>query len=189
MNDTGGSFNLLLDITPPAGTFVNWVSDGSNGTDIFLSTSPPPFHSRGTNNSWAGSGWWGGTVPSANPNGAGPNLTLTNHDSGSDDIYMSPNLNQATGTGTTTWTISDNTNGASQYISELTLVNQGQIFVNGTNTFVAQIGATNWTMTGAGASTDTTRGNQLFDNEGAVNIIGNTSSSGQCDRRRYHRQH
>ena len=89
-------------------------------------------------------------------------------------IVMPTTLRQATGSGTSTWTIADT--GTTQYTSSLTLVNQGQIFVNATNTFTAVTGATsnNWTFTGVTVSTSavSTVGDQYFENDGALNIIG-----------------
>ena len=102
----GGTSTLQLSGTYAAGTVVDFVSDGSSGTDLFLSTDPA-FHARGTNDSWLDPTSWGGTVPTADPNGAGASYAFFNYDANSDDIYMPPTLQQATGTGTTTWTISD----------------------------------------------------------------------------------
>ena len=62
-----------------------------------------------------------------------------------------------------------------QYTSELTLVNQGTLFVNGTNNFNAGSATTNWTLTGATAGSNV--GNQVFENDGAVDVIG-TSGGG-----------
>ena len=105
---------------------------------------------------------------------ANQNITFVNYDNSSDDITMPATLQQATGSGTSTWTISDssNTHGTvSQYTSELTLVNQGTIFVNGTDNFTAGSATTNWTLATAGT------GNDVFDNEGSIDVIG-TSGGG-----------
>src|SRR5262249_5354857 len=89
-------------------------------------------------------------------------------------ITMPGALRQATGSGTTTWTIADSS--TTQYTSSLTLKNLGQIFVNATNNFTAATGTTsnNWTLTGTTVSTDAVHvvGSQYFENDGALNIIG-----------------
>jgi hypothetical protein len=112
-----GSFNLTLGSAPGAGTFVNWISDGVSGTDLFLSTAPQ-FHAQGSVDSWLDPTSWGGTVPSTQP-AAGTAFSFSNFNSGANYIYMPSTLQQATGTGTSTWTINDNVGGVSQYTSEL----------------------------------------------------------------------
>jgi hypothetical protein len=88
---------------------------------------------------------------------------------------MPPTLQQATGAGTGTWTINDFNGGhAAPFLSALSLVNQGSIFVNGTNGLTAGSATTNWTLTGQNIRTS---GSQFFENDGAVNVVG-TSSGG-----------
>src|SRR5207249_3715175 len=111
---------------------------------------------------------WGGAVPSTTAPGS--LIFVSNHTAGgngtptpigNDFIYMPPTLRQATGTGTSSWTINDTGTNAAQFTTSLTLVNQGQIFVNGTNNFAAGTATTNWTLTGAAAGANV--GNQYFE--------------------------
>jgi hypothetical protein len=168
-NIDNSSHTLTLGGAPPQGTYVNWLSDGAGGTNVFLSTQQT-FHSGGSVDSWLDPASFGGTVPSTAP-GTGFPLTFFNFNSGANYIYMPTTLQQATGVGTTTWTIADNQNGAAQYVSALTLVNQGQLFVNGGPNFGALgVFSTNWTLTGVPAGSGV--GQQFFENDGAVNVIG-----------------
>jgi hypothetical protein len=129
--------------------------------------------------SWRDPSGWGGTVPSQTTPGS---LTFVNgiqdtHEQGNiaDYIYMPPTLNQATGTGSNTWTISDNNN-VTRYQGSLSLVNQGQIFVNTTNNFTTQQAANvTWTLQGTAAGTGV--GSQYLENDGAINIIGTDTAS------------
>ena len=113
-------------------------------------------------------------MPSTQPV-ANTSYSFSNFNSGANYIYLPSTLQQATGTGTSTWTIADNANGASQYVSALSLVNQGTIFVNGTNNFNAGSATTDWTV--AGAAPGPGVGQQFFENDAAVNVIG-TSGGG-----------
>src|SRR5207253_7071181 len=93
---------------------------------------------------------------------------------GPDYIYMPPTLRQATGSGSSIWTISD-TGTASQFTTSLTLINQGQIFVNGTANLTSGATTTNWTLTGASAAGNV--GNQYFENDGSLNVVGTTAAA------------
>ena len=140
-------------------------------TDTFTAANTDDTWVPGNGHSWS-------TNPTQTP-AAGTNLVFLNTSgtsSGQTDptnyIFMPPTLNQATGTGTSSWTISDTNNSPTQFESTLILDNQGNIFVNGTNNFTAGSAITAWTLTGAvaGANTD----NQYFENDGNLNIIGTT---------------
>jgi collagen type VII alpha len=89
---------------------------------------------------------------------------------------MPPTLRQATGTGSNTWTIEDSTTNTARYLTTLVLDNQGQIFANATNNFLAQTATTNWTVTGTPDAANV--GNQFFQNDGSINIIGTSSAGG-----------
>ena len=105
------------------------------------------------------------------------NLTIQNNSGAGgspNQVIMPPTLQVATGTGTPTWTISDANGGnISAFVSSLTLVNEGTIFVNSTNNFNAQGATTNWTLQGNGST-----GTNYFDNEGSVDVIGTNSAGG-----------
>ena len=87
---------------------------------------------------------------------------------------MPPTLRQATGNGSSVWTISDTNGTVTQYESALVLDNQGQIFVNGGANLASGTSNINWVVTG---STSATAGNQYFENDGSVNIVGATAGS------------
>ena len=158
VDGTGQSYALTLGGTAPAaGTVVNLKGDGGTGTDIFLSApaATDTFTAANTVDSWQP----GTTHNSFNTNptqtpAAGTNLTFLNNggtSSGQQDptneIYMSPTLRQATGSGSSVWTISDSNGSITPFVSTLILDNEGQIFVNATNNFAAQTTAfTNWTI-------------------------------------------
>ena len=162
---------MTLGSAPAAGTYVDIASDGNGGTELFLSTDPN-FHAQGTNDSWADPTSWGGSsAPSQTP-AVGTGFTLVNYDNGPDDILMPATLQQATGSGASTWTISDTAASANPYTSGLTLNNLGSIFVNGSDNFTAGSATTNWTLAGAASG-----GADIFRNDGAVNVIG-TSGGG-----------
>ncbi|MCC8966299.1 DUF4347 domain-containing protein, partial [Bradyrhizobium sp. Pear76] len=173
VNTTSGTFTLTL-TGVYTGDGVSFISDGAKGTELFLSPANT-YNERGSTDSWVDPASWGGAVPAANPNGTGTSFNFVNHDGQTDTIRIPASLNQATGTGSTTWTINDTANGAGQYISSLALVNQGQIFVNGTNNFTPQTTAnTNWILTGAASGAST--GDQIFENGGAIDVIGTNGS-------------
>src|SRR4029077_12704223 len=127
-----------------------------------------------TADSWLHSSNWSSGTPSTTPS-SGTNFVFpeTNNESQNNysEVIMPGSLIQATGSGTSTWTLQDNN--TLQYSSSLILWNQGQIFVNSTNNYTAATGTTsmNWTMTG-GSTTVSTTGNQIFQNDGALNVIG-----------------
>ncbi|MFO1061424.1 MAG: DUF4347 domain-containing protein [Dongiaceae bacterium] len=173
VNSGAGSFNLSLSSAPAAGSYVNWISDGANGTDVFLSTDAQ-LHARGAVDSWLDATSWGGTVPTT----AGTDLTFIN--SGATANLFVPNVIYIPGsvsaaTGSSTWTIDDNFGGTSQYLSALTVVNQGAIFVNGTADTTPG-SATSWTLTNTGGPGSGT-GSEYFQNDGSVNIVGGLSGS------------
>jgi hypothetical protein len=85
-------------------------------------------------------------------------------------LTMPPSLLQATGSGAHTWILNDDL--ASSETSSLTLVNQGQIFVNDTNTLTRTSTTTNWVF--EGDPTPEQVGNQILQNDGAINVIGTT---------------
>ena len=145
VDGAGQSYALTLGGTAPAaGTVVNLKSDGGTGTDIFLSApaATDTFTAANTVDSWQpGSAHSWSTNPTQTP-AAGTNLTFLNNggtNSGQQDptneIYMPPTLRQATGSGSSIWTISDTNGTITQYESTLILDNEGQIFVNATNNF------------------------------------------------------
>jgi hypothetical protein len=184
-NTGGSSFTLQLAGSYTTGTQVKWTADGAGGSKLFLA---PAFGSNtltvvnksgaaSTSDTWTNSTSWSGATPSATP-AAGTTLAFT--ETGNTNlgnvtaITMPATLRQATGSGTTRWTVADTATLADT--SALTLVNQGQIFVNATNDFTAVTGSTsnNWTLTGAtvSAANQSTMGRQIFENDGALNIIG-----------------
>src|SRR5262249_30982001 len=118
--------------------------------------------------------WAGGNVPGTttavnvifNNNSSAANLNIPNY------IYMPGRLQEATGS--TTWTINDNNGGTAPFTSELTLVNQGSIFVNGTPDFTQGSGTINWLLQNLAGG-----GDEIFENDGAVNIIGVGGNTGQ----------
>ena len=151
-----------------ATTVASFSTDGSSGTDLFLLSSPTTFRSEGSVDFWEDPASWGGAVPPADPPG---NLTFINNSTGANYIYMPASLQQDTGSAT--WTIEDTNGITNQYTSSLSLVNQGTIFVNSTNTFTPGSPVT-WTLTGA--ATGSQVGQQFFENDSAVNVIdGNTA--------------
>ena len=83
---------------------------------------------------------------------------------------MPPSLLQATGSGNHTWIVNDDL--GSSETSSLTLVNQGQIFVNDTNTLTRTSLSTNWVFEGDPTPEQT--GNQILQNDGQINVIGTT---------------
>ena len=102
------------------------------------------------------------------PTSPGSNATIgfLNFSTGPNTIVLPSTLQQATGSGTTTWTISDTA--SNPFTSKLTLVNQGQIFVNATNSYTPAASPTNWTLTSNG---------QTFENDGSINVIGSTGGT------------
>jgi hypothetical protein len=182
-NMAGTSFAIKLAGSYAPGTHLNWTSDGSVGSKLFMvpslgSNTFTVLISTGTkSDSWTNSASWSAGTPAASP-APGTNLGFTisgNVGLANDStIVMAPTLRQATGSGTTVWTIADI--GTTQFSSSLTLKNQGQIFVNATNNFTAATGSTsnNWTLTGATVSANnlSTVGSQYFENDGALNVIG-----------------
>ena len=181
VDSTGQSYALTLGAAPAAGTLVDLKSDGAGGTDAFLSTpaATDTFTAANTVNSWQpGSGHSWNTNPTQTP-AAGTNLVFLNTtgtSSGQSDptnyIYMPPTLRQATGSGSSVWTISDTNGSPTQFVSTLILDNEGQIFVNGTNNFASGTASINWTVTGAAAGATT--GNEYFENDGTINVVGGT---------------
>ena len=174
VNTTGGNFTLQLNGTYTGDVAVA-TSDGASGTDLFLAPAGTVFVAQGANDSWLDPTSWGGSVPSTTP-AAGTSFAFFNHDNGSDDIVMPASLRQATGSGTSTWTISDTSAGANQFTSDLTLKNLGQIYVNGTNSFAQANATTNWTVTGAAAGAGV--GLQIFENDGSIDVIGTLGVGG-----------
>ena len=85
-------------------------------------------------------------------------------------ITMPPSLLQATGSGPHTWILNDDL--GSSETSSLTLLNQGQIFVNDTNTLTRTGTTTNWVF--EGDPTPEQAGNQILQNDGEINVIGTT---------------
>jgi hypothetical protein len=85
-------------------------------------------------------------------------------------LTMPPSLLQATGSGNHTWIMNDDL--ASSETSSLTLVNQGEIFVNDTNTLTRTSLSTNWIF--EGDPTPEATGNQILQNDGQINVIGTT---------------
>ena len=85
-------------------------------------------------------------------------------------ITMPPSLLQATGSGPHTWILNDDL--GSSETSSLTLLNQGQIFVNDTNTLTRTSTTTNWVF--EGDPTPEQAGNQILQNDGEINVIGTT---------------
>jgi hypothetical protein len=167
----GGGWELTAAARPPltAGGVAGYA--GVMATDTFTAANTDDTWVPGNGHSWS-------TNPTQTP-AAGTNLVFLNTSgtsSGQTDptnyIFMPPTLNQATGTGTSSWTISDTNNSPTQFESTLILDNQGNIFVNGTNNFTAGSAITAWTLTGAAAGVNT--GNQYFENDGNLNIIGTT---------------
>ncbi len=173
----GAADTIQLSGSYAPGTFVRWSSDGSTGTDLYLNAaSPQPqFSFIGTKpvDSWLDPAAWGNTVPPTSP-APGTDIAFDNMDQGADYAYMPARLSQATGTGSSTWSISDSIalNG-NPYTSSMTLVNQGQLFVNGTNNFTPGSATTYWTLSSAASGL----GQAVFENDGAVNVIG-TSGGG-----------
>jgi hypothetical protein len=166
----GSSFTMQLTGTYAAGTTVNFAGDGAVGTDLFLSATPPNFASyvftaQGATDSWLDLTSWGALgAPPVGP-GIGDSVSFFNNGTGANTIFIPATLQQATGQatggGTTTWTI--NETDSNPFTSSLTLVNQGQIFVNATNNYTQASSGTRWTLTSNG---------QYFENDGSVNIIG-----------------
>ena len=113
VDGSGNSYSLTLASAPAAGTVVDLKGDGSGGTDAFLSSATTTdtftIPSGGGNsaevNSSSDSSHWS-SMPGTNPS-AGTSLTFKNTDGVNDQIYMSPVLRQATGTGSSIWTIDD----------------------------------------------------------------------------------
>jgi hypothetical protein len=184
VNTTGGSFNLTLGSAPATGTGVGGLSDGNSGSDLFLAAPNTNFLvAQGIIDSWLDPASWAVGVPSTAP-AAGSNFNIDNNAYAAhspDYVYLPATLQQATGTGTSTWTI-DDSNGSgppfvstpAPFLSALSLVNQGSIFVNGTNNLTAGSATTNCTLTG---QTVNTGGSQFFENDGVVNVVG-TSGGG-----------
>src|SRR5580700_3722885 len=101
----GPVFNLTLAGAPSG--FVNWTSDGLSGTEIFLAASPT-YTARNEIDSWFDARSWGGSVPPTVPvSGAIASFTFYNNDQGNDVILLPTSLGQATGAGSSVWTISD----------------------------------------------------------------------------------
>jgi hypothetical protein len=182
-NTGGGSFAIKLSGSYAPGTRVSWTSDGSAGSKLFLlpgfgfNTFTVGNSTGTTTDSWATSASWSTGTPAASP-AAGTKLGFTEPGNpnlpNNSTIVMPPTLRQATGGGTTAWTIADvNT---TQSGSSLTLKNQGQIFVNATNNFTAVTGSTsnNWTLIGAtvAAADLGAVGSQYFENDGILNVVG-----------------
>ena len=151
-----GSFTLQLSGSYAAGTQVDYIqgAGGSGTTDIFLSNATQPsayaFKAQGANDTWADPTSWGGAnaIPLTSPsNSAGTTISFTNKDSGSDEIVIPSTVAQATGPGTDSWTINDTAGSPNQFTSDLTLINEGQIFVNATNNYTPGSGST-WTSHG-----------------------------------------
>jgi hypothetical protein len=121
---------------------------------------------------WFDTAAWGGILPPTIP-AASTNFTFTSTASGGTiyEAIMPSTLNQATGTGTSTWTIAKAIGPA--FTTSLTLINQGNLFVNGTNNFTAGSATTSWTITGGSTAAGA---NQYFENDGSVNVIGTTTT-------------
>ena len=65
VTETGGAFfTLQLSGSYAPDTFVNWHSDGTGGTNLFLSAQKE-FDSQGTNDSWLDPVAWSGTDDSS----------------------------------------------------------------------------------------------------------------------------
>ena len=110
-------------------------------------------------------------MPSTQPTITG--LGFYNFDANNDFILMPASLHQATGSGASTWTISDTLKRAAPFVSALSLVNQGTLYVNGSNSLTAGNATTNWTLTG---DTKASAGNQFFD-DGAIAIVGTSGGA------------
>jgi len=165
----GPVFNLTLAGAPSG--FVNWTSDGLSGTEIFLAASPT-YTARNEIDSWFDARSWGGSVPPTVPvSGAIASFTFYNNDQGNDVILLPSSLGQATGAGSSVWTISDSRTSANQYTSALSLTNQGVIYVNNTASLTAASSnnVISWTLFGDTAAA----GMQLFQNDGILAIVGN----------------
>lgn len=141
-----GGFAPRLTGSYDSTALAEFAADGA-GSDVFL-TEPNQFTARGPVDSWYDSSAWSSGVPMAVASTA---VTFSNNSNASylfipNTITFPGNLREATGTGTITWAINDgNGTTPAAYISELTLVNQGVIFVgaaanvtagNGTNAVV-----------------------------------------------------
>ena len=179
----GPVFDLTLAAAPSG--FVNWTSDGGSGTEVFLGPNPT-FTARGPIDSWFDAASWGGSgVPPTEPIGgvlssytfynfAGTGSGNNAVPPGNDVILLPASLGQATGGGDPIWTISDSRN-TNQFTSSLSLTNQGVIYVNDTASLNASVNGISWTLNGDTAVT--ARGTQLFQNDGIVAIVGNTTGS------------
>lgn len=127
----------------------------------------------GTNDQWGhASDWTGGTIPSTTTPGS---LLLRANNNAFNTIYQMPYLDQATGTGTNIWALSDtpSTGTLTQYQSTLVLTNYGAVHINGTPDDKVGSSAADWRFIGVGAANAT----NLLVNDGLFEIVSNTSTA------------
>jgi hypothetical protein len=122
VNTTGGA--------PAAGTVVGVVRDLGSGSDLFLTPSNTNILvAGGPIDSWLDTTSWALGAPSTSP-AAGTNFNIDNNGNSANAnipnyIYMPATLQQATGIGTSTWTIDDSSGGTAPFLSAFSVVNQG----------------------------------------------------------------